>query len=76
MITSKDTKVEKRIEIDLTGSEGNAFYLLGLAADLARKLGYSPKAIGEMTNEMIRGDYEHLIQTLDEYFGEMIIMYR
>lgn len=76
MIVSKDTKVEKRIEIDLTGPEGNAFYLLGLAADLARKLGYSNEGLGELTSKMIDGDYDHLVQTLDEEFGEMIIIYR
>lgn len=76
MIVSKDIKVEKRVEIDLTGPEGNAFYLLGLAADLARKLGYAPEGIGELTNKMISGDYENLIQVFDEEFGDYVILWR
>ena len=44
--------------IDLTGPDGNAFCLLGNARKLARDLGLDGRAI---TEEMIKGDYEHLV---------------
>jgi hypothetical protein len=72
MITNKRPK-KTRIEIDLSGPQGNAFTLLGIAKDLSNKLGYDWDIIHE---QMISNDYEWLIQTMDSYFGDHIIMYR
>lgn len=73
MITSRNQKVEKRIEIDLSGPEGNVFYLMGLASNLAKKLGLDPV---EIRNQMKWSDYENAVQVLEKYFGEYIIIYR
>tara|TARA_R100001126_G_C4837894_1_gene155357 strand:+ start:584 stop:814 length:231 start_codon:yes stop_codon:yes gene_type:complete len=64
------------IEIDLTGPEGNAFRLLGLARSLARQLNYSPEEIQYLMTEMAGSDYEYLIQTFDDHFGEYVNLYR
>lgn len=61
------------IEIDLAGPEGNAYYLLGTANNLAKKLGLNSEAI---LNEMKSGDYENLINVFDKYFGSFVILYR
>lgn len=66
-------KKKKTIEIDLTGPQGNAFNLLGVAGNLAKQLGFDGKKIQA---EMMSGDYEHLIKTFDKYFGEVVILYR
>jgi hypothetical protein len=71
MIKSKSKK--SKIEIDLTGPDGNAFVLLGIAKDLCHKTGIE---WGKVQAEMTSGDYENLIQTLDKYFGSIIVMYR
>ena len=71
MIKSKSKK--SKIEIDLTGPDGNAFVLLGIAKDLCHKTGISWE---DVKAEMTSGDYENLIQTLDKYFGSIIVMYR
>lgn len=72
-ILPKSTKTEKRMEIDLTGPDGNAFVLMGIAKNLAKQLGLD----GEMiTREMMLGDYEDLLKTFDDYFGDFVIMYR
>jgi len=72
-ILPKSQKEESRIEIDLTGPDGNAFVLMGIAKNLAKQL----KLDGEMiTKEMMLGDYEDLLNTMERYFGEHIIMYR
>jgi hypothetical protein len=57
--------------IDLTGPEGNAFCLMGYARRYARQLGLdSDKVIGEM----MRGDYQNLIEVFDGYFGDYVIL--
>jgi hypothetical protein len=61
------------IEIDLTGPQGNAFFLLGTAKNLAKKLGLNGN---EITKEMMSGDYEHLLEVFDENFGIFVTLYR
>jgi hypothetical protein len=72
MITNKRPK-KSHIEIDLSGSQGNAFFILGTAKRLASQLDMDYTKIQA---EMISGDYENLIQTFDRYFGDFVIMYR
>lgn len=61
------------IEIDLTGPQGNAFYLLGTAKKLANQLGLDSD---EILNEMKNGDYENLLETFDKNFGSFVTLYR
>jgi hypothetical protein len=72
MITNKRPVTEK-IQIDLQGPEGNAMVLLSIAKDLSYKLG---KNWNEVYDNMTSRDYEWLIQVMDHYFGDFIIMYR
>lgn len=72
MITNKRPKKTK-IEIDLQGPEGNAFALLALAKDLSNKLDLDWNYI---YSEMTSGNYENLLQVMDHYFGDIIVMYR
>jgi ABC-type uncharacterized transport system substrate-binding protein len=72
MILDKKPAREK-IEIDLTGPEGNVFVLIGIAKNISRQLKRDPKPI---IDEMTSGDYENAVQTLEKYFGEYVIMYR
>lgn len=66
-------KKSTHIEIDLSGPQGNAFFLLGVAKQYAKQLGLDAKQIN---TEMTSGDYENLIQVFDNYFGEYVILYR
>lgn len=61
------------IEIDLTGPQGNAFFLLGTAVNLARQLGLNSEKVCE---DMKAKDYEHLVKTFDNYFGNIVTLYR
>jgi hypothetical protein len=72
MIRSKEQN-RGPIVIDLTGPDGNAFVLLGKAKQLARQLGLDGNAI---TNEMMSGDYENLIEVFDREFGDFVILER
>jgi hypothetical protein len=58
--------------IDLTGPQGNAFYLLGTAKNLANQLGLDGVEIME---EMKSGDYDNLVNTFDKYFGSFVTLY-
>ena len=66
-------KKTSRIEIDLTGPEGNAFVLIGKAGQLAKQLGLDGKAI---QSEMMEGDYENLVKVFDNHFGHFVTLYR
>jgi hypothetical protein len=61
------------IEIDLTGPQGNAFFLLGTAQRLSNQLGFDTQ---QVLSEMQSGDYENLIQIFDSYFGSVVTLYR
>ena len=67
-------KIEQEFEvIDLTGPQGNAFVLLGKAKGYARQLGLDGSKIQA---EMMQGDYEHLLEVFDKYFGSFVILER
>jgi len=61
------------ITIDLTGPQGNAFYILGVAKNLCKQVGVDSKPL---LDEMRSGDYENLIKVFDDKFGSVVTMYR
>ena len=63
-ILKKDT-IKKQV-IDLTGPQGNAFYLLGVAMKLSKDIGLDLAAV---LDDLKGGDYEHLITRFDYHFG-------
>jgi hypothetical protein len=71
MIKSK--KEKSGIEIDLTGPQGNAFYLIGAAGNLAKQLGLDGKLI---QTEMMSDDYENLVNVFDKHFGNFVTLYK
>ena len=74
MIRTKQPKSE--IIIDLTGPQGNAFYLLGVAKDFCKQLDMTKKNTQSILDEMTSGDYENLIQVFDREFGSVVILER
>ena len=61
------------IEIDLTGPDGNAFVLIGMAGKFAKQLGLD---INVIRTEMMSGDYENLLNVFEKNFGEYVTLYR
>ena len=59
--------------VDLTGPDGNAFVLLGMAKRWARDLQLDFKSI---QSEAMSGNYEHLLSVLDNHFGDYVIFER
>jgi len=70
-IVSKDTT--KKQVIDLTGPQGNAYFLLGTASNLCKQLDMDEESVLE---EMKSGGYGNLINTFDNYFGSIIDLER
>ena len=81
-----DASENKIIRIDLTGSQGNAFFLIKQVENWCKQKNYQASQFAgqqiEVINfdkiykEMTSGDYENLIKTVDKYFGDFVIMYR
>ena len=67
------TKKNKGIEIDLTGPQGNVFFLIGTARNLAKQLGIDSSSVQK---EMMSGDYENAVNVFDKYFGNFVTLYR
>lgn len=63
---------EVRLQIDLRGPQGNAFYLLGTAESYAKQLGYTKEKRTELINEMQSSDYANLIEVFDMHFGDFV----
>jgi len=55
--------------IDIAGPDGNAFALMGHAKGLAKQIGLDHHKI---TGEMMQGDYNHLLDTFEKYFGNVV----
>ena len=59
--------------IDLTGPQGNAFYLMKRAIELSKQLDKNSDSI---LQDMKSDDYEHLIQVFDRHFGSFVVLER
>jgi hypothetical protein len=68
----KKKKESGKIEIDLTGPQGNAFNLLGIATKLCKELDKDYESISE---KMKSGDYDNLVKVFDDEFGDYVILY-
>jgi hypothetical protein len=73
MAIKDKSEMGDKIEIDLTGPDGNAFVIMGIGSRLAKQLGKDWKSI---QNEMMSGDYENLILIFDREFGDYVTLYR
>jgi hypothetical protein len=72
----REKQPQNEIVIDLTGPQGNAFALMGMVNNFGSQLGWTKVRCQELINEMMDGDYEHLIQVFDREFGHFVILER
>ena len=71
-ILSKSQKPTK-LEIDLTGPEGNVFILIAYAKRFAKQL---ELPVGEIQSDMMSSDYEHAVSVFEKHFGSFVTLYR
>lgn len=60
------------LKIDLDGSQGNAFALMGFATEIGRQLGWNAHDCAKVNKEMTSGDYTHLVSTFVNYFDQYV----
>lgn len=56
--------VNKKIDLELVGINGNAFAIMGAFQAQARKEKWSEDEIKKVLDEAKSGDYDHLLQTI------------
>ena len=76
MIIKKESLPKTPPTIDLTGPDGNAYVLLAFAKKWSRELGHTKENTDFIQNDMTSGDYEHLLEVIEENFGEYVILIR
>jgi hypothetical protein len=54
--------------VKLIGQDGNAFGIIGLCLAAARKAGWTKEQTTMIRQEMMSGDYDHLLQTAMIHF--------
>lgn len=54
--------------LELTGVDGNAFNILGLCQRAAKRAGWSQERWVAVRDEMMVGNYDHLLATACEHF--------
>ena len=59
--------VNKKVNLDLTECDGNAFSLMANFSKKARRENWTPEEISEVLSECKKGDYNHLLNTLMDY---------
>ena len=64
----------RKREINLSGPQGNAYFLLGTATNFGKQLGLD---VDSIIKDMESSDYEHLIKVFDKHFGSIVdLVYR
>jgi hypothetical protein len=69
----KSIEEKQGIEIDLTGPDGNVFYLIGIGGRLCKQLKLNSDVF---TRKMMSGDYENAVNVFEEYFGDYVTLYK
>ena len=73
MAVKKKSNNQKMI-IDLDGSQGNAFVLLGTAKRILQNSHMEKKYTEMVLDEMKSGDYINLLKTFENYFGSYVTL--
>lgn len=52
------------VTVQLTGQDGNAFFIIGRVTAALRKAGVTEEEREEFTEDAMSGDYDHVLQTV------------
>jgi len=58
---------EVRVEIDLSGPQGNAFYILGIVKKKMAQNGVSVAELAEFHKQATSGDYDNLLEVVHSW---------
>ncbi len=54
----------RKVKLDLTAQDGNAFFLMGAFSRAAKRQGWPADEIKRVVDDARSGDYDHLLQVL------------
>jgi hypothetical protein len=54
----------KKVNLDLTTVDGNAFFLMGAFSNQAKRQGWTKEEIDSVMKEAMSSNYNHLVATL------------
>ena len=57
----------KGVEVQLTGEDGNAFFIIGRVTKAMKKANVDKSVIDAFTNEAMSGDYDNVLRTCMKY---------
>lgn len=63
-----EMNTEKKPVVKLVGADGNAFNVMSLCRQAARKAGWPDERWREIQKDMMSGDYDHLLGVAMEHF--------
>lgn len=66
MAESAETRYPE-IEVQLSGSDGNAFMMIGKVSRELRRAGVDDDTIKQFQTEATSGDYEHVFATINRW---------
>jgi len=64
------------MRVDLSGPEGNAFYLMMLVAKLGTQLGLTQEKIDDIMKQMKSSGYDNLVKVFGENFEGAVELYK
>ena len=64
----RSTDVAEKPTVKLIGQDGNAFMILGLCARAAKQAGWTTEQWNKVRDDMMSGDYNHLLAVAMEHF--------
>lgn len=64
----EEEEVDERPFVQLTGNDGNAFAIIGACQKAARRANWPKNRIDAVRDDMMAGDYDHLLQVARENF--------
>jgi hypothetical protein len=56
-------------ELQLSGEDGNAFFMISRGRLALQRAGYSDAEVQEFTDEAESGDYDNVLQTMFKWFN-------
>jgi len=62
----------KKMIVDLSGPQGNAYALMGVARSIGRELNRPYNEIKEVETRMMSGDYDNLVKVMYLEYGDFI----
>lgn len=59
--------INKTVNLDLVGTDGNAFVIMAVFKKQAEREGWTPQEIEAVLNEATSNDYYHLLTTIENH---------